>query len=75
MFFKCRHLSKVTIPKGLEELNNSCFAYSGISEILVPKSVKIIAFEAFSQCKDLKKVVFEEGSLLEIVKDGAFSGT
>ena len=39
---------------------------SGISEIVIPASVKIIKGSVFANCKNLKKVVFEGDRLDEL---------
>ena len=52
------------MPEGLEKIGWGCFKGSGLEEIIIPKSVKKIEWIAFSQCKNLQRVVFQEGSEL-----------
>ena len=44
-------------------------------ELVVPRSVRIIADMAFYSCEDLAALSFEEGSQLSHVGCRAFSGT
>ena len=62
MFSECTNLKCVHLPESLEIIREKCFEISGLVEITIPKNVKIIEGFAFSGCKDLQKVAFEEGS-------------
>ena len=50
-FYHCSKLVKITLPEGLEKIDRSCFAQSGLEEIVLPTSVREVAVEAFSECK------------------------
>ena len=47
-FYKCKNLTSVTLPEGLESIREYCFRYTAIKEIVIPKSVKSIGKCAFS---------------------------
>lgn len=50
----------------------SSFAYSSISKIIIGKNVKSIGNCAFTECKQVQTVEYEEGSQLESIEWGAF---
>ena len=45
----------------LEEIGNGCFSNSGIEEFQAPPDLKKIGPNAFSDCKNLKRAVLNEG--------------
>lgn len=45
-----------------------------IQKVIIPKSVTEIQRLAFADCKNLKEVVFENGSRLKTIMATAFSG-
>lgn len=50
----------------------SSFAYSSISKIIIGKNVKSIGNCAFTECKQVQTVEYEEGNQLENIGYGAF---
>ena len=72
--WKLQRLRKVVLPEGLESIGGGCFWESGLEEITIPKSVKVIERFAFLKCKSLKKMIFEKGSKLEKIELKAFYG-
>jgi len=62
----------LNIPEGTEIIGKIAFKNSLISQIKIPKTVKIIEEEAFSECFNLNKVVFEENSQLEKIEKKNF---
>ena len=77
-------LATVTLHEGLEKIDDYAFAkasgnavdendnpiYTGLKEIVIPNSVKIIGKFAFSDCSNLEKVTFGTG--IEYIAEGAF---
>lgn len=55
-------------------LGYRAFFKSAITEITVPKSVVAIDYYAFAYCDNLTTVVFEDGSNLKGIYEGAFCG-
>lgn len=51
---------------------NSSFAYSCISKIIIGKNVKSIGNCAFTECKQVQTVEYEEGNQLESIEWAAF---
>ena len=45
---------------------------SDVECVMIPMSVTVIETEAFSNCTHLKKIIFEEGSRLEVIWGWAF---
>ena len=44
------------LSEGLEVIPETCFWQSGLEEIKIPESVKVIERGAFSECKSLKTI-------------------
>lgn len=64
--FKGTALKSVKLPSTLQEIPNSAFRETPITEITIPASVAIIQGSAFYGCKKLAKVVFEGSSAKQI---------
>ena len=54
-------LKSVQFSDGLEKIGTSAFSGSGIENIVLPSSMKIIGCFAFAECKYLRKVRLNEG--------------
>lgn len=52
------HISRVTIPDGIKTISSCAFMRTGITEVIIPASVKVIGQWAFASCHNLKKVTF-----------------
>lgn len=65
-------ISKVTLPDTLERIGVSAFAYSGLTEIQIPASVREIRGYAFSNCSRLGSLTFEAG--IKYIYSCAFHG-
>lgn len=57
--------SKLTITQSVTTISEGLFAYSGISELSLPSSLKTIGKYAFSGCKKLKDVYYLADHLIE----------
>ena len=58
-FYKCKNMSEIVIPDGVQSFGNDSFSYSGITSIYIPKSLKSLCgynSHAFWECESLKKV-------------------
>ena len=63
----------IIIPDGVTDIGASAFeGCDGITEIRVPSSVEVIAFESFLDCVALKKLELSEGLL--VLYGSAFDG-
>lgn len=51
------------------------FAFTLIDEIKIPSSVTLIDTASFANCKYLKKIAFDEDSMLETIDYNAFAGS
>ena len=38
-FYKCKNLTSVTLPEGLESISDGCFDDTAIKQLVIPKSV------------------------------------
>ena len=46
----------ITLPEGMVEIGEEAFAHSGVKEVNLPSSLKLIKKYAFKDCADLKKI-------------------
>ena len=72
------HIKKIIFPSNcsLEDLGApGFFSYYSLTEITIPKLVKVIPDGLFENCHFLKVLQFEEGSLLEEIGSYSFSKT
>lgn len=63
---------KITFGEFVTTVNEGLFAYCGISNLIIPASIKNIEEYAFSGCSNLKNLVFENGELPLTIKKKAF---
>lgn len=72
LFNRCSSLKKVTVPDGVEYIDPSFFAGSGIEEIYLPASLKSFGvFAAFYGCENIKKIVVDPENKYFTVSGGA----
>ncbi|MBQ4348375.1 MAG: leucine-rich repeat domain-containing protein [Clostridia bacterium] len=71
-FYDCSSLESINIPDGVLTIGDEALSMSGLKSINIPGSVKEIGRGAFSYCRELSEVVFNEG--LEFIGENAFSG-
>lgn len=72
-FVGCDNLTSAVIEYGMEELPGSLFYRSGIEEVKLPNSLKVIAMGAFKDCDKLTSITIPEG-VTDINGGGAFDG-
>lgn len=70
-FWNCGKLKTVILPD-LEELGTSCFAFTAIEEISLPKTLKRIGSHAFDGAKHLKGIDMRGLGALQSVQNYAF---
>ena len=62
------------VPDGTDAIGKEQYAEKYYERVFIPRSVMQIKDFAFRNCKNLKEVVFEEGSKLQVIGKGAFYG-
>lgn len=62
-FAQCDSLEKVDLPDGLETVGIAAFYYSGIKELTVPGTVRVLETASVSGCKRLQKLVLKDGEV------------
>lgn len=55
-FYNCSNLTSIDIPAGLTVLSNSVFSGSGLTSVIIPKTVEKIEYNVFSACENLKQI-------------------
>lgn len=70
-FSSCPKLNEIKFPS-IETIPDQCFQDSSLEKIIIPATVKAIGEGAFSLCKNLKTVIFEENSQLTCIENHAF---
>ncbi len=62
----------ILLPKGTQKIPEFCFANWGLREIVIPETVSAIESQAFTNCKNLKSIIFQGKP--EQIADDAFEG-
>ena len=57
----CTSLKKIEFPEGLEAIRLGAFAGSGLQDVRLPASLRTVAQDVFSGCKNLRTAKFSEG--------------
>lgn len=70
-FKECTGITKVTLPEGIERLSTGAFLDSGLTEIVMPSSLKYIASCVFRGCTNLKNI--DISTSVTHIGDSAFS--
>ena len=63
-FRSCTNLVSAYLPKTLIRINEDTFYLTGITSLIIPRSVQILDFAAFSYMNKLEEIIFEPGSKL-----------
>ena len=71
-FAGCTGLKRLSPTFGLEAIYAECFRESGLTEVVLPSSVKFIESAAFQKCRSLRSVGFA-GDALESIGARAFA--
>ena len=74
-FKELRQQEIVRLPAGLTKVGSLWFSGARMESVEIPASVRVIEANAFRNCRQLRQVVFAEGSRLEAVEAHAFGGT
>lgn len=61
-FAYCRRITSVKYPSSLITIGQSSFFQSGLTSVTIPRSVKLIDYQAFHLCRDLIKMEVEDGN-------------
>ena len=69
-FYKTTALTSVTLGESIQTIGNCAFQYSGITELVIPNSVRNVYSAAFNYCTSLASITF--GSGLTYIGNSAF---
>ena len=70
-----RRLKEVVVPEGVEDVGEQWFKNTGLESVSLPASVRVVAREAFYNCRSLKRVVFARNGNLEEIGDKCFQNS
>ena len=60
-FEGCTNLKTLNITnKSIKRIDESAFAYCGLTEVTIPESVNVVCYGAFSYCQNLTKVMMSK---------------
>ena len=81
-FEKNGQLRAAVLNEGLEVLGDSeddqrcgVFSETGIRQVTLPSSLRVLGARAFSRCGELRRVAFAEGIAIAEIGAGCFSGS
>ena len=72
LLWDLRALKDVVLPEGISRIGDYWFMRTDIQSACISGSVKEIGREAFFECKQLKRVLFEPDCLLQRVEESCF---
>ena len=61
VFFYCKNITSVILPKNLNKIDEYAFRETNIQSITIPGSLKYMGVGAFSFCSNLKRLTIEDG--------------
>lgn len=66
-FYYCTSLTSIVLPTSADpettySIGNNAFAWSGLTEIVIPKAVGMLGNNVFNRCTSLATVTFEAGA-------------
>ena len=64
----------LVVPRSFDFIEEEMFEGADIWRAVIPNTTRIIGKGAFRACRDLREVVFEDGSALEEIQPQAFMG-
>jgi hypothetical protein len=70
--YRMNKLTSIEFSPKISVINPNAFGYTPIKEIELPASLEVIGKAAFSSCKTLNKVSFQNGSKLKEIEAKAF---
>ena len=70
-----RRFKKIVISKGVERIGSYWFCGSKIRSVEIAASVRELGSRAFWGCKELRRVLFQQGSALKKIEPTCFKGS
>lgn len=58
--------SYISLPEGIVEIGEEAFSHSGVEEIKLPSSLKLIKKYAFKDCSNLKEITLPDHTAIQI---------
>ncbi len=59
---------------GLTELNDTFYGCSNLWRVTIPRNVETVSSNTFTNCRQLKRIIFDKGSKLKIIPKSFLSG-
>ena len=70
----CSNIVAAQFPRTLKKIGQYTFYGAGITSLIIPRSVEILDYAAFSAMEKLNSLVFEPGSKLSIIGEIVMNG-
>ena len=74
-FYGCTSLSAISLPSSVTSIGETAFKETNITEIFIPSNISYIGRSAFLNCKNLKRIEFEEDGERLTIYYSAFENT
>lgn len=72
-FKGCSNITAVCLPSTLKTIEHDSFYGTSITSLIIPRSVEILKYAAFSTMSSLVSIMFESGSNLRVIEDRVFA--
>jgi hypothetical protein len=59
----------------LKVISDGAFSFSGLKDIVIPATIRIVEKSAFSSCDSLKELHWARGSKVKVIEEEAFENT
>ena len=73
-FRGCSKITAMSLPSTLKIIEHDTFVGTSITSLIIPRSVEILKYAAFSYLTLIESIIFESGSNLRVIGDRVFAG-
>ena len=72
-FRGCSKITAMSLPSTLKIIEQDTFYNTSITSLIIPRSVEILKYAAFSYLTLIESIIFESGSNLRVIENRAFA--
>ena len=73
-FCECPRITRMRLPEGLLTIGFGAFSQTGLVEIDIPDSVRLMHWNVFTQCTRLRRVRLPQNALVQSIPNMTFHG-